>query len=127
MSDTEDVWAAVNAVYAGFLAGDRAAIDSNISPAATVWDSAHEPLLRGKAELDAVRDARPTDGPRPTGLRATEPVIDVFGDVALVRHVLVVTFPPEANIPEQLIRNTSVWQRVDGRWLCVHNHEDVVR
>jgi len=121
-SESAQVWAAVNAIYSGFLAGDRDAIDRHIAIDATVWDSAHEPLVRGRAELDAVRDARPADGPRPLDLQATEPVIDVFGDVALVRHVLVVTLPHA----QERIRNTSVWRRVDGHWLCVHNHEDVV-
>ncbi|HEY2778912.1 MAG TPA: DUF4440 domain-containing protein [Gaiellaceae bacterium] len=121
-TDAAEVWAAVNAIYAGFLAGDRAAIDANISPDATVWDSAHEPLLRGKSDLDAVRDARPADGARPTDLRATDPVIDVFGDLALVRHVLLVQLPDST----ERIRNTSVWRRIDGRWVCIHNHEDVV-
>jgi ketosteroid isomerase-like protein len=121
-ADAEEVWAAVNAIYAGFLAGDRAAIDANISPAATVWDSAHEPLIRGKAELDAVRDARPADGPKPAGLDATEPVIDVFGELAVVRHILLVRL---ADATER-IRNTSVWQKTEGRWLCIHNHEDLV-
>jgi ketosteroid isomerase-like protein len=120
--DAAEVWAAVSAVYAGFLAGDRAAIDANISPDATVWDSAHEPLLRGKAELDAVRDARPAGGPHPTDLEATDPVIDVIGDLALVRHVLLV----HSTSGTERIRNTSVWQRTDGRWRCIHNHEDVV-
>ena len=122
-SDQEAVWAAVQAIYAGFVAGDRAAIDANISPDATVWDSSHEPLLRGREELDAVRDARPPGGPTPSSLDARDPVIDVFGDVALVRHVLVATFD---GLPDERIRNTSVWRKVDGRWLCVHNHEDVV-
>ena len=125
-ADRDAVWTAVQAIYAGFLAGDRSAIDAHISPDATVWDSAHEPLVRGRQELDAVRDTRPPDGPVPTDLRATNPVIDVFGDVALVRHVLGVTFPSEASLPEQRIRNTSVWRKVGGRWLCIHNHEDVV-
>ena len=122
----EAVWAAVQAIYAAFLAGDRAAIDAQISPDATVWDSAHEPLVRGRDQLDAVRDARPPGGAAPIGLGAQEPVIDVFGDIALVRHVLVVTFAPEAGLPDERIRNTSVWQKVDGRWLCIHNHEDVL-
>jgi ketosteroid isomerase-like protein len=117
------VWEAMNAIYRGYLAGDRAAIDANIAPDASIWDSAHEPLVRGKSELDAVRDARPSDGPRPTDLRATDPMIDVYGDTALVRHVLLVDF---ADAPTERIRNTSVWRKVDGRWLCVHNHEDVV-
>ena len=124
--DADDVWRAVNAIYAWFLAGDRDAVDRNIAADATIWDSAHEPLIRGRRELDAVRDARPADGPRPSTLEALDPVIDVFGDVALVRHVLVVGFPPESGERAQRIRNTSVWRRIDGRWLCVHNHEDVV-
>jgi ketosteroid isomerase-like protein len=37
--------------------------------------------------------------------------------------VLLVDF---ADAPTERIRNTSVWRKVDGRWLCVHNHEDVV-
>ena len=124
-SESERVWAAVNAIYAGFLSGDREAIDRNIAPDATIWDSSHPPLVRGKRELDAVRDARP-GGPTPADLRATEPLIDVFGQVALVRHVLVVAFPPESGQPEQLIRNTSVWRKSGGRWLCIHNHEDLL-
>ena len=124
--DQEAVWAAVQAIYAAFLAGDRTAIDKQISPDATVWDSAHEGLVRGRAQLDAVRDARLPGGPAPIDLGAQDPVIDVFGDIALVRHVLVVRFAPDAGLDEERIRNTSVWRRLDGRWLCIHNHEDVV-
>ena len=122
-ADADQVWAAVNAIYTSFLADDRDAIDAHLSPDATIWDSEHATLVRGKAELDALRDARPADGSAPTGLEAVEPVIDVFGDIALVRHVLVVGF---ADRPQQRVRNTSLWRRVDGRWLCMHNHEDVV-
>ncbi len=125
-TEQERLWAAVNAIYEGFLAGDREAIDRNISPDATMWDSSHEPLLRGKAELDAVRDARPPDGPKPSSLEAIDPVIDVFGDIGLVRHVLVASFPPESGTPELRIRNTSVWRKSGDRWLCLHNHEDVL-
>jgi ketosteroid isomerase-like protein len=118
----EEVWAAVTAVYRDFLAGDRDAIDRRLADDVTIWDSAHEPLVRGKPDLDVVRDARPADGPQPVDLEATDPVIDVFGDVAVVRHVLVARFPDNA----QRIRNTSVWRLGDGEWRCVHNHEDVV-
>ena len=125
-AEANELWAAVNAIYDGFLAGDREAIDANISPDATIWDSAHAPLVRGKQQLDEVRDARPPGGPSPVELQATEPVIDVFGDVGVVRHVLVARFAPESGEPEQRIRNTSVWRKTGGRWLCVHNHEDLL-
>ena len=125
-TEQERLWAAVNAIYEGFLAGDREAIDRNISPDATMWDSSHEPLLRGKAELDAVRDARPSDGPSPSSLEVIDPVIDVFGDIGVVRHVLVASLPPESGTPSMRIRNTSVWRKSGDRWLCLHNHEDLL-
>lgn len=121
--DEAAVWEAVNAIYAGFLAGDRAATDRQIDLDATLWDSDHEPLIHGKKELDAVRDARPEGGPSPTNIEALDPVIDVYGDVALVRHLLVATFESR---PEIRVRNTSVWRRSGATWLCVHNHEDVI-
>ena len=124
--EAKRVWDSVEAIYAAFLAGDRAAIDGHISRDATIWDSAHAPLLRGREELDALREARPPDGPAPIELEATDPVIDVFGNIALVRHVLLVRFAPESGEAEQRIRNTSVWRLEGGRWLCVHNHEDVL-
>jgi ketosteroid isomerase-like protein len=126
-AEEEAVWAAVQAIYAAFLAGDRAAIDANISPEATIWDSGHEQLVRGREQLDAVRDARPAGGPAPVALDAQDPVIDVFGEFAVVRHVLVVRFAPDSGLEDERIRNTSVWRKPDGRWLCIHNHEDVVR
>ena len=122
-ADSDAVWAAVNAIYDGYLAGDRAAIDANIAPDATMWDAFHERLIRGKDELEAVRDSRPAEGPPPTELRAEAPVIDVLGDIALVRHVLTVVTPGD---PDLRVRNTSVWRRTGGRWLCMHNHEDVL-
>ena len=125
-TERQRLLAAVNAIYEGFLANDREAIDGNLSPGATVWDSSHEPLLRGKAELDAVRDARPPGDSSPSILDVTDPVIDVFGDIGLVRHVLVASFPPESGTPNVRIRNTSVWRRTRDRWLCLNNHEDVL-
>lgn len=122
----EELWAAVTSVYDAFVAGDRAAVDRVIAPDATVWDAFEERLVRGREELDALRDARPEDEPRPEELRAVEPVIDVYGDIGVVRHVLVVHYPTGAGVADQRVRNTSVWQRRDGRWQCIHNHEDLV-
>ena len=125
MSDEQAaLWEAVTAIYEGFLAGDRAAIDDRIAPDATLWDAFHEPLVRGRRELDELRDARRTDGPAPVALVPSAEAIDLFGDVGLVRHVRTVRYEDGA---EDRIRNTSVWRRTDGRWLCFHNHEDLLR
>ena len=118
-ADEAAVWAAVQAIYDAFLAGDRDAIDAAFAPDATIWDAFHEPLLRGKAE----RDARPPGAPAPTALRATEPVVDVYGDTAVVRHLLTADL---ADGSQLRVRNTGVWRRDGDRWLCVHNHEDLL-
>lgn len=115
MDEQETIWRAMNDIYAGFLAGDRARIDRHIDPDATIWDSDEPGLVRGKAELDALRDRRPPGDPPPS-IEATDPVIDVWGDTALLRHL--VTAGPVR------LRNTSVWRRRGDTWLCVHNHED---
>ena len=113
----------MKAIYEGFLAGDRATIDRWISPEATMWDAFHEPLVRGRAELNALRDSRPADRPKPVALVPSDEVVDVYGDVGVVRHVLTVRYEDGA---EDRVRNTSVWRRENGQWLCVHNHEDLL-
>lgn len=124
--DAAEVWAAINAVYAAFLAGDPVAADAHLHPDVTIWDSEHVPLVVGLDGLEALRAARPAagEGPRVRAIEAGDPVVDVWDDVALLRHTLVVRF--HGGHPDETVRNTSVWRRVGGRWLAVHNHEDVV-
>ena len=68
-----------------------------------------------------MRDRRPPGAP-PAAIEASDPVIDVWGDIALVRHLLTVVESGQTT----RVRNTSVWRSQDGEWLCVHNHEDVL-
>jgi ketosteroid isomerase-like protein len=119
--DQETIWAAMNEIYAGFLTGDPDRTDRHIDPDATIWDSAEPDLIRGRDELEALRGRRPPSTP-PDELAASDPVIDVWGDVALVRHLLTVVEGGQTT----RIRNTSVWRRRQGSWLVVHNHEDVL-
>ena len=130
-SDADAVWGVINGMYEAYMAGDRTAIDARLDPEATVWDSAADPLLLGRADLERLRDERPEPGSGPveTGLVAYDPVVDVFGDTALLRYWLRVDFAPgpdgAATLPE-LVRNTAVLRRdADGGWLIVHLHEDV--
>ncbi|OIJ63871.1 YybH family protein [Streptomyces mangrovisoli] len=129
--DEAAVWAVVIGMYAAYEAGDRARIDAHLDPEATVWDSAAEPLLFGKADLDRIRDERPGagEGPRESGLHAHNPVVDVFGDLALLRYLLRVDFDPDADgrpLRAEIVRNTAVLRRgTDAVWRIVHLHEDV--
>ncbi|RFA08606.1 hypothetical protein B7R54_04705 [Subtercola boreus] len=133
-TDEHAIWSGALAIYAGFTAGDRAAIDANISPEATMFDSDTMPLIHGKAELDRIRDARPAGAapaatvPSPVPvLRGIAPEVRIWGDTAVLLHYLAVDLADGS--PEQTVRNTSVWRRAStatGRWLMVHNHEDVM-
>ncbi|MCM2578860.1 nuclear transport factor 2 family protein [Streptomyces meridianus] len=125
-ADLAAVRAVITGMYGAYTTGERARVDSFLDPDATIWDSATADLLCGKAELDRVRDGRPTDGtgPAEAGLSVHDDVIDVFADLAVARYWLRVDFrdgPPES------VRNTAVLRR-DGSergWLIVHLHEDV--
>lgn len=126
----QSIWAATLDIYDGFLTGDRARIDAHLHPEATFWDSAEAELIQGRAALDAARDRRPAVADAAAAssvvvaLDAADPVIDVWGDVALARHWVTVRFAGDAVAAED-VRVTTVWRLVDGRWLAVHNHEDV--
>ena len=125
-TDAAEIWAAQNEMYRGFETKDRARIDRHIHPDCTIWDSEHEELVRGLDGLNAVRAARPVgdNEVKVASLEASNPVIDVWGDVAVLRHMLVVRFVD--TIPDERIRNTGVWRRTAQGWLVAHNHEDVL-
>ena len=122
----EFIWSAVQEMYAAHIAGDRGPSARYLHPDMTLWDSDEVPLVHGTAGLEALRDRRPQgpDAPRVTAIEAVDPVIDVWGDVALCRHVLVVHSTGGA--PPQTVRNTGVWRRHADGWKLAHNHEDVV-
>jgi ketosteroid isomerase-like protein len=126
--DQEAVWQSMTRIYELFLAGDSASVDLLMHPDVTIWDSEEPTMASGLAELRKIRARRPVDpaAPKVVAIEATNPVIDVWGDTALVRHVMRVRFSPD-EVPDQIVRNTSVWRRVDGKWLAAHNHEDVLR
>lgn len=125
-ADAEWLSRAVYEMYDAYLTSDRARADGYIADDVTIWDTEHEPLVHGLSGLNALRDSRPAGSVASVaGIDVTEPVVDVWGDIALVRHTFVVRFVDPAAAPER-VRNTAVWQRRDGRWLVVHNHEDVL-
>jgi ketosteroid isomerase-like protein len=124
--DAEWLTRAVYEMYDAYLTSDRARADSYIADDVTIWDTEHEPLVHGLSGLNALRDSRPAGSVAAVaGIDVTDPVVDVWGDVALVRHTFVVRFVDSATPPER-VRNTAVWQRRGDRWLVVHNHEDVL-
>lgn len=120
------IWDAFLQIYRGALTGDRELSNRHIAPGATLWDAGEPQLIRGLAELERTRDRRGSDGTALVSISPEPPVIDVWESTALVRHYFEVTLET-ASGPELIrVRNTSVWREVSGRWLAVHNHEDVI-
>lgn len=117
------VWAVITGMYDAYARGDRAGIDRLLHPEATIWDSAVPELITSRAQLDAVRDARPASGPAETGVQPLDEIVDVWGETALARYVLRVDF---AEGPPELVRTTAVLRRADGAWLIVHVHENTI-
>ncbi|MED7929102.1 nuclear transport factor 2 family protein [Nonomuraea sp. LP-02] len=117
--------AAIDDMYAAFVAGDRARFDSHLHPDVTTWETHLPGPLRTRAELDAYRDARDGAGRRPVmdTLTARDKRIDVWGEVGVARYVLVAE-PHGA--PAQHTRVTDVLRHTRGRWLIAHHHAELV-
>ncbi len=118
---------AIDDMYTAFLAGDRQRFDMHLHAEVTTWETHLPGPLRTRSELDAYRNQRDAAGQRPrlTVLSARDKRIDVWGEVALARYVLVAQARPE-DAP-QFTRVTDVLRRVDGRWLIVHHHAELMR
>ncbi|HLU75631.1 MAG TPA: DUF4440 domain-containing protein [Nonomuraea sp.] len=117
--------AAIDDMYAAFLAGDRARFDGHLHPDVTTWETHLPGPLRTRAELDAYRDARDAAGHRPVldTLTARDKRIDVWGEVGVARYVLVAE---PRNGPVQHSRVTDVLRHTDGRWLIAHHHAELL-
>lgn len=120
------IWDAFLQIYQGALAGDRELSNRHIAPDATLWDAGEPQLIRGLAELERTRDRRGSDGTSLVSISPEPPVIDVWGATALVRHYFEVTLATASGTELVRVRNTSVWRELSGRWVAVHNHEDVI-
>lgn len=125
-ADKAYIWSGVRKMLDSFLAADRKSADDFIHQDATMWDSVQPKLIVGLDGLNALRDARPASaGPSNVAEIMTEnPVIDIYGDIAVLRYELVVRFKDGS--PDENIRNSAVWRRFPEGWLVIHNHEDVL-
>ncbi len=129
-TDQQLIWAEQKAMYAAFLADDRDRIDRWIDPTATIWDAVHEPIANGLDDLNRIRAGRPqgTDRPVVTAMTVNSPIISVYGDTAIGRHVLHVESASATRRDartSEVVRVSSAWRRVADRWWLVHSHEDI--
>ncbi|MBH0007866.1 nuclear transport factor 2 family protein [Salinibacterium sp. UTAS2018] len=122
-TDAAEIWANQQDMYVGFETSNRARTDQYIHADCTIWDSGNWSMVIGLDGLNAIRAARPADDDQPKvlSLTAHDPVTDVWGDIAVLRHYATVVF--EGDTPDELLRNTGVWQREPEGWRLIHNQE----
>jgi hypothetical protein len=123
--DQRYIWNGVLTMYEGFIEKNRPKIDQFIQEDCTVWDSSERDLAFGLKGLNEVRARRPQDpsAPQVERIDASDPVITIYGDMAVARHYLKVVYVNNAS-PTREVRNTGVWKKFEKGWQLVHNHED---
>lgn len=128
--DQLSIWNEQKAIYAAFLVGDAKRVDRRIAPEATIWDWETERIPKSHAEFDKVRARRPKGDhvPTPISMTTDDPVITIFGDLALCRHLVTCTYrQPDGSLIGRTLRCTLQWQRKSGEWWIIHSHEDIIR
>lgn len=124
-ADADLIAAGIDDMYDAFLAADRRRFDGHLHDEVTTWETHLPGPLRTRSELDAYRDRRDGSGARPhlDRLTAEDKRIDVWDDTGVARYVLVAE-PPGG--PARHSRVTDVLRRVDGDWLIVHHHSELL-
>lgn len=122
-----EIAAGIDDMYDAFLAGDQARFDRHLHTDVTTWETHLPGPLRTRAELDAYRAGRDAGGSRPVldRLAAQQLRVDVWGDAAVARYVLVAV--AAGGGPEQHSRVTDVLRRTDDGWRIVHHHSELVQ
>ncbi|MFV2018380.1 nuclear transport factor 2 family protein [Micromonospora sp. LOL_023] len=125
--DTAEIAAGIDDMYDAFLAGDRARFDQHLHAELTTWETHLPGPLRTRDQLDAYRAQRDSAGARPQldRLAPQELRVDVWGDTALARYVLVAV--PAGGGPAEHSRVTDVLRRTADGWRIVHHHCELVR
>jgi len=114
-------------MYKAFADGRPDSIEEALAASCTVWDVFTPELIRGREER-ARFHAADQEQMRARGRLSWhlhEPMVDVWGDVAIARYVLDFEYGPPRAVAGS-VRITDVLRRLDGRWLIVHHHEGLV-
>ena len=127
-ADKHAVTQLVKRIFDSYLKFDPELLDQCDAPECTIWDLFEPDLVRGgsagRAEFRK-KDMADSQKRGPLSIEIEEPVVDVWGDVAVARYYLNYQFEPPGALAGR-VRITTVARRMEGEWRRVHHHEGAV-
>ncbi|MBL8644498.1 MAG: DUF4440 domain-containing protein [Rhodospirillaceae bacterium] len=127
MSEANEVEAVIRGIFRDFMDHKPGAIEERQHPDCTVWDVFTPDLIRGLEERKKfhAKDQQQMQARGPLTLNVDAPVVDAWDNVAVARYYVMFSYAAP-NPTAGRVRVTSVFRKIDGRWLMVHHHEGLV-
>lgn len=122
-----EVAAVIKDIFESFEEHRPDGIEAHMNPDVTVWDVFTPQLIQGTAERQKFHadDQAQMQARGALTLTIEDPIVDAWNDTAIARYYLEYDYQPP-NPAHGRVRITSVFRKVDGRWLIVHHHEGLV-
>lgn len=128
MTDAQDVEAVIRGIFRDFMEHKPGSIEARQHDDCTVWDVFTPELIRGVEERKKfhAKDQAQMKARGPLSLVVEDSiVVDAWDNTAIARYYVSFAYQPP-NATEGRVRITSVFRKIEGRWLMIHHHEGLV-
>lgn len=117
----------IDTMFRDFMEHRPEDVEAALHEDCTVWDVFVPQLIQGKENRVRYHaaDQAQSQARGPLTMNIEEPVISVWGDIALARYYLHFDYEPP-NPVKGSVRISSLFRHQDGRWQIVHHHEGMV-
>lgn len=120
---TSDVSVAATALVAAFGTHNRAEYFDAFAPSASFIFHNYEKVLESRSAYEKLWDEWVADGFKVLGCRSSNQQITMLGaDVAVFTHTVRTDLADGDGSITTGERETIIFQKIDGRWLGVHEH-----
>jgi ketosteroid isomerase-like protein len=122
-----EIFKVITDMFSAFENHNIQEIEAALAEDCTVWDVFQPDLIRGREERVKFHegDQEQMQARGDLTMSISEPVIDIWGDTALVRYVLSFDYTPP-NPTSGQVRITDVLRSTNGRWRIIHHHEGMM-